>query len=43
VKIFLIGATGYIGSHAARRLAEQGHSILGFARNEKGAEKLRAA
>ena len=43
MKIFLIGATGYIGSHAALRLAQQGHSIVGFARNQEGAEKLRAA
>lgn len=41
MKIFVIGATGYIGSHAAQHLAAQGHDVTGFARHERGAAKLR--
>lgn len=37
MKIFLIGATGYLGSHVARRLVAEGHVVTGFARNEAGA------
>lgn len=40
MRIFVIGATGYIGSHAARRLIAAGHRILGVARDERGLRKL---
>lgn len=33
MKIFLTGATGYIGSSVAKRLAEQGHTVYGLFRN----------
>jgi nucleoside-diphosphate-sugar epimerase len=42
MKILVIGATGYVGAHIARRLAGQGHAVTGFARDEPGAAKLRA-
>lgn len=42
MRIFIIGATGYIGSHAARRLIAGGHDVLGFARDSLGREKLEA-
>ncbi len=41
MKIFVIGATGYIGSHAAKHLSAQGHDVIGFARDEGGGAKLR--
>jgi nucleoside-diphosphate-sugar epimerase len=42
MKVFVIGATGYVGSHTAKRLIEHGHAVLGFARNEAGAAKVTA-
>lgn len=42
MKIFVIGATGYVGSHAVRRLAADGHSLSGSARSEKGEAVVRA-
>jgi nucleoside-diphosphate-sugar epimerase len=41
MRIFIIGATGYIGGKLARRLLAEGHGVTGFARNETGVEKLR--
>jgi nucleoside-diphosphate-sugar epimerase len=38
--VFLTGATGYLGSHAAIRLLAAGHSVTGLARNEAAAAKL---
>ena len=43
MKVFVIGATGYIGSNIARHLAAHGHQVTGFARNEAGADKIRSA
>lgn len=40
MKIFIIGATGYIGSHVAIRLVSGGHDVTGFARDEAGAAKV---
>lgn len=42
MKILFIGATGYIGSHAARRLVEAGHDVTGFVRDDRGAAKMQA-
>lgn len=40
MRIFVIGATGYIGSHVAQRLKQAGHLVLGSARDERGLAKL---
>jgi nucleoside-diphosphate-sugar epimerase len=40
MKIFLTGATGYIGGAVAERLRAAGHSVLGLARSEPAAADL---
>ena len=42
MNVFIIGATGHIGSHVAKLLAEQKHVITGFVRNKQSAKKLQA-
>lgn len=41
MKIFLTGATGYVGSVLAEKLLEKGHEIIGLTRNEATVEKLK--
>lgn len=43
MKIFLTGATGYVGSVVAEKLRNKGHEIAGLARNDAAEEKLRAS
>ena len=43
MRIFLTGATGYIGSTVAKALLTVGHEVVGLARSEQSAEKLIAA
>lgn len=43
MKIFITGATGYIGYAVASALAAKGHEVFGLVRSEAGAKKVAAA
>src|SRR6185436_15510591 len=40
MKIFLTGATGYIGGSVAERLLREGHAITGLVRTKEGAQEI---